>query len=317
MLYVAVIWGASDFYNFGSNLMGSTLRQDWLVALGLGACAIKKERYALGGVLMAYAGLIRAFPAMATFFFMVPMAWFAFDSLWSRRKLPSLAEWRAGQRPALRAFTGAAACVVALVALTSLLFGFKDSWIAWKEKIEIHATGPSTNNVGLRNVLAFKSELSAKSLAESPQVGPLGDWSNAQRITFASRRPLFYAILLIATVLGLLACRGRRLDEVALIGLLLIPFYFYPSNYYCHFVFLLPMAVVGPRLDRERTFAIVFIVLAAMCVGQYFTLQEGWHDLRYTYQSYLLLIGFGIILAHLAWESLKLAPFSRAKEGTE
>jgi hypothetical protein len=91
MLYVAVIWGASDFYNFGSNLMGSTLRQDWLVALGLGACAIKKERYALGGVLMAYGGLIRAFPAMATFFFLVPMAWFAFDAWWSRRKLPTRA----------------------------------------------------------------------------------------------------------------------------------------------------------------------------------------------------------------------------------
>ncbi|HEX7500842.1 MAG TPA: hypothetical protein VF524_11155, partial [Polyangia bacterium] len=85
----------------------------------------------------------------------------------------------------------------------------------------------------------------------------------------------------------------------------------YPSNYYCHFVFLLPMAVVGQRLDRDRSFAIVFIVLAGMCIGQYFTLAEGWTDLRYTYQSFLLLIGFGIILAHLAWESLKLAPFSK------
>jgi len=312
MLYVAVIWGASDFYNFGSNLMGSTLRQDWLVALGLGACALKKERWALGGVLMAYGGLIRAFPAMATFFFLVPMAWFAFDTWWARRKLPTRAEWRKNQRPALRAFVGAAACVVVLVVATSALFGFKGSWVAWKEKIEIHATGPSTNNVGLRNVLAFSPDYSAKSLSEHRVAGPMGDWGTAQRMTFAARRPLFYAILLIATALGLLACRGRRLEEAALIGLLLIPFYFYPSNYYCHFVFLIPMAVVGPRLDRERTFAIVFIVLAAMCIGQYFTLAEGWTDLRYTYQSFLLLIGFGIILAHLAWESLKLAPFTRA-----
>ena len=311
MLYVAVLWGASDFYNFGSNLMGSTLRQDWLVALGLGACAIKKERYALGGVLMAYGGLIRAFPAMATFFFLVPMAWFAFDAWWSRRKLPTKSEWREGQRPALRAFTGAAICVAVLVALTSLMFGFRGSWIAWKEKIEIHATGPSTNNVGLRNVLAFNPNLSAKALTEHRRPGPWDDWGTTQRMTFEARRPLFYAILLIATALGLLACRGRRLEEIALIGLLLIPFYFYPSNYYCHFVFLLPMAVVGPRLDRERTFAIVFMVLAGMCIGQYFTLAEGWTDLRYTYQSFLLLIGFGIILAHLAWESLKLAPFGK------
>jgi hypothetical protein len=214
----------------------------------------------------------------------------------------------------LRAFTGAAICVAVLVSLTSLKFGFAGSWVAWKEKIEIHATGPSTNNVGLRNVLAFNPNLSAKGLMEHRRPGPWDDWGTAQRMTFAARRPLFYAILLIATVLGLLACRGRRLDEVALIGLLLIPFYFYPSNYYCHFVFLLPMAVVGPRLDRERSFAIVFIVLAGMCIGQYFTLAEGWTDLRYTYQSFLLLIGFGIILAHLAWESLKLAPFAKRGE---
>ncbi len=308
MLYVVVIWGATDFYNFGSNLMGSTLRHDWLVALGFGACALKKGRYALGGVLMAYGGLIRAFPAMATFFFLVPMGWFAFDAWLARRKLPTWAEWRSGQRPALRAFTGAAICVIVLVATTSALFGVRGSWIAWKEKIEVHATGPSTNNVGLRNVLAFSPELSAKALSEHRRAGPWGDWGNAQRMTFAARRPLYYAILLLATALALIACRGRRLDEAALIGLLLIPFYFYPSNYYCHFVFLLPMAVVRPRLDRDKTFASVFIVLAAMCIGQYFTLAEGWTDLRYTYQSFLLLIGFGIILLLLAWESLRLAP---------
>jgi len=48
-----------------------------------------------------------------------------------------------------------------------------------------------------------------------------------------------------------------------------------------------------------------------MCVGQFFSLAEGWTDLRYTYQSFVLLIGFAIILGYLAWESLKLAPFRK------
>ncbi len=311
MLYVVVIWGATDFYNFGSNLMGSTLRQDWLVALGFGACAIRKKRYLLGGVLMAYGGLIRAFPAMATFFFVVPMAWFVFDYWYAKKKLPSFAQLRGAERPAIHAFIGATICVIALVAATSAMFGFSDSWIAWKQKIEIHATGPSTNNVGLRNVLAFSPSLSAKALTEHRRTGPWGDWGTAQKMTFASRRPLYYGILLIATALGLMACRGRKLEEVALIGLLLIPFYFYPSNYYCHFVFLLPLVVVRPEEDRDKAFATVFLVLAGMCVGQFFSLAEGWTDLRYTYQSFVLLIGFAIILGYLAWESLKLAPFRK------
>ena len=99
---------------------------------------------------------------------------------------------------------------------------------------------------------------------------------------------------------------------MALIGLLLIPFYFYPSNYYCHFVFLLPLVAVRPALDRDKTFATVYVVLAAMCVGQYSSLAEGWTDLRYTYQSFILLTGFGVILGYLAWESLKLAPFLKS-----
>src|SRR5262249_259823 len=63
MLLVVILFGATDFYQFGSNLVGSTLRQDWLVALGLGACALQQQRWFLGGMFVAYAGLIRAFPA--------------------------------------------------------------------------------------------------------------------------------------------------------------------------------------------------------------------------------------------------------------
>jgi len=306
MLYVAVLWGASDFYNFGSNLMGSTLRQDWLVALGLGVCAIKLRWPFLGGVLIAYGGLIRAFPAMAAIFLAVPLGWFAVDYWRAHRRIPKIADFRLHQRPALRAFTGAAVCVVGLLLVTSALFGAKDSWGKWYQKIEIHATGPSSNNVGLRNILAFDPGLSAKSLAEK-QAGDI--WEQTQRSTFASRRPLFYLINLIATALVLIACRGRSLEQASLLGLMLIPFYFYPSNYYCHFVFLLPLAVsVAEQPERNRSFALVFIVLALMAVGQSFTLAEGWIDTRYTYQSYLLLVGFAVIMVELARESLRLAP---------
>jgi hypothetical protein len=132
-----------------------------------------------------------------------------------------------------------------------------------------------------------------------------------QRSTFAARSPLFYGILLIVTALSLLACRGRSLEQVAVVGLLLVPFVFYPSNYYCHFVFLLPLAVAGSHEERDPIFAWVFIVLAALCVGQVFTLRETWVDLRYTYQSFLLLIGFVAIMARIAWQSLALAPLRK------
>jgi hypothetical protein len=222
--------------------------------------------------------------------------------------LPALADWRAGQKPALRALLGAAACVVILVGLSSAMFGLRGSWTAWNERIANHATDPSTNNVGLRNVLAFDSKFSAERLIADHVPAPQDEWVRRQRSTFAAHRPLFYALLVMATALALLACRGRRLEQVALIGLLLVPFYFYPSNYYCHFIFLLPLVAVGPQGERDASFAWGFIILAAMCVGQYFTLHGEWLDLRYTYQSLLLLAGLVVMLVQLAWSSLKRAP---------
>jgi len=237
----------------------------------------------------------------------VPLGWFAVDYWRSHRRLPKIAELRSAQRPAMRAFTGAAVCVIASLVITSALFGAWDSWGKWYQKIEIHATGPSSNNVGLRNLLAFDPDFSAKGIARRHAPD---NWEQMQRSTFAARRPLFFLVSLIVTGLALIACRKRSLEQVALLGLMLIPFYFYPSNYYCHFVFLLPLAVAvsGPNAERNRSFAMVFVVLAAMAVGQAFTLAEGWTDTRYTYQSFLLLIGFTIILIELARESWRLAP---------
>jgi hypothetical protein len=184
--------------------------------------------------------------------------------------------------------------------------------MAWQEKIGHHATDPSTNNVGLRNVLAFDPDFAAERLIAKSQPAPDAEWVRTQRLTFADRSPLFYGILLVVTALALLACRGRSLEQAALVGLLLVPFYFYPSNYYCHFVFLLPLAVASPHGERDHIFVWVFIVLAALCVGQVFTLRETWVDLRYTYQSFLLLIAFVAILARIAWQSLALAPLRQS-----
>ncbi len=318
MLYVATLWGASDFYNFGSNLMGSTLRQDWLVAIGIGACLIKLGKPFWGGFLIAYAGLVRAFPAMATFFLAMPVVWFAVDYWRTHRRLPKVAELRVAQRPALRAMAGAAVCVVGLFLLTSAIFGAKDSWGTWYKKIEIHATGPSSNNVGLRNVLAFDSNFTAKALGERRHPDVWKEWEDRQRSTFAARKWLFYLLVLIATSLGLVACRGRTLEQASLIGLLMIPYYFYPSNYYCHYVFLIPMAVAaqGKGATRDRTFAVVFTVLALMAIGQYFTLLEGMTDSRYTWQSVLLLLGTFAILVKLAVESLQRYPLTLGASGT-
>jgi hypothetical protein len=314
MLYTVVLFGATDFYQFGSNLMGSTLRQDWLVAIGLGACALKVGRPFLGGFLLAYAGLIRAFPALAALFLLVPLGFWIGGWVRAHRRLPTVAEALREQRATLRAIAGAASAVVGLIALSGAIFGFRDAWLTWWTKMQIHATGPSTNNVGLRNILAWRPWNAAKVVIKQEHPEPWVEWQRLQIESFAQLRPVFLLVNAAAIALALLAARKRPLHQAALLGLTLIPFLFYPSNYYCHFIFLLPlaMAVGGPADDRDRNFAGVFVVLATLCVGQYFTLAEGWSDLRYTYQTFWLLGAFTVILGTLGWQGLRAWRAERA-----
>jgi hypothetical protein len=316
MLYTVILFGATDFYQFGSNLMGSTLRQDWLVALGLGACALKKDRPFLGGALLAYGGLIRAFPALAALFLLVPVAVFAVDTWVVKRRLPGLGELKAAQGRTLRAIAGAAVAVIGLILVTSGVFGFQQGWITWIKKIEIHATGPSTNNVGLRNLLAYRPSDTIRSLSRRQSHE---SWDRRQVANFNQLRPLFYLINLLAFGLLVVGVARRPLYQTSLLGLLLVPFFFYPSNYYCHFVFLLPMAVAGatrvPGDDADRLFGLVTAVIASMSVGQYFTMQEGWTDERYSQQSLLLLAGFAAIIIALAAEGLRTLRAERAARG--
>ena len=156
MLYTVILFGATDFYQFGSNLMGSTLRQDWLVALGLGACALKKGRPCPGRV---PAGLRRAHPRLprdgrpvlagAGGVFMGRVA----GSSAAGAAHPARIAGRPGRT--LRGIAGAAMAVVRPGAGDlGCLRAQGQAGAPGSPKIEMHAVGPSTNNVGLRNLLA-------------------------------------------------------------------------------------------------------------------------------------------------------------------
>ncbi|HEX3694733.1 MAG TPA: hypothetical protein VH374_05020 [Polyangia bacterium] len=310
VLLVMIMFGATDYSRFGTNLMGSTLRLDWMCGMGLAACAFKRRRYALGGGLVAYAGLIRAFPALAAFMMCAPGIWWLIETVRAGKKFPSLSALREGLRPTLRAIAGGLGTLAVLVALSSALFGLSGSWGAWFEKIRIHAEQPNTNHVGLRNVLAYDGDRVGQRVIDNSVVESWATWQREQLERFEARKPIFYLGVLLYTGLAFAACRRRRLDQAALAGLILIPIFFYPANYYCHYVFLLPLLgtrdqqTVDQQLaSRDWLFTYVSAVLLAMTVMQYPTLFTGWSDVVYTWQSVILLVGFAAILGGLCWDT--------------
>jgi hypothetical protein len=295
-LVCLVIYGASTFPWFGSNWAGSTLRNDWMVSVGLGVCALKARRWMLGGFLLAGGAMIRAFPAVSVFYLVAPALVAYAERAYRERRLVSLRETYGDLVPLVWALAGATLCVAIGVGASTAAFGFSHSWGDWAHKIAMHSVQPNINHVGLRTLIQFDP---SKTLRALSQTG--GDWSYWQIHTFIARRPLYVLAIAAFTALALAACRGRSLHQAALIGMMMIPIYFYPSNYYLHYVFILPLLIdESEEPAQRRLWGLVGVVMLLVCVSEYWGFENVGVDERYAQWSVGALLGYLAILLALA-----------------
>jgi hypothetical protein len=293
-----IVFGATDFPMLGSNWAGATLRFDWMAGMALGACAFRTGRYALGGGLLGYAAMMRAFPALSIALIGGALALELLRFVRSARRLPTLAELRAEHRPALTALLSAFIVCGALFSLSVGLFGVKP-WGQWAHKIEIHNQKSNTNHVGLRTALSFHPDRVPGKLA-GPD--PWLRWDEAQRSTFAERKPLFILAALAFIAAAIYACAGAPLERAAVLGLVLVPVLSYPANYYMHAIFILPIAAAALATRRK---ILAELVLFALCVVQYRTTLPMGGDMRFFWQSVILLSAIVLLLALLVWDRAK------------
>ncbi len=286
-LVTMVIFGANDFYMFGSNWAGATLRHDWMVYLGLGVCALKTRRFVLGGALLAMSALIRAFPAITLLALVVPLGWWVYDRYQRDGKLPHPREILEGNQWLLRTALGAVGCVAVMVLFSSLVLGF-DSWPLWVKKISSFTSDPHVNHVSLLTVTS-------------------GSEGN-QALVRSSRLPFHIGATAVYLALGVWAARRSAPHQVALIGMMMMPVLMYPANYYIHFIFLLPMLVdekpagSSPRIGPFT--AKVWMALLGLCVAQYFTVKEKELDVHFYNASVLLMITTLVVLVFLIQRGL-------------
>jgi len=302
MLLCLILFGTTDFVRFGATLVGSTLRFDWIAALGLAACAFKTGRPLMGGSLITLSALIRAFPAAALPFLAVPALWWSAERLRASPRAFLPAFWRE-QRPLLRTVLGSTLCGVTLMIASTAAFTFEDGWGAWFEKISIHADKPNVNHVGWRTALTYEPDKKAEMLFVRAHPEPWTLWQEAQLAAFSRRKPVFWLGVVAFAGLAILACRGRPLHEAILVGMLMVPVLFYPANYYLHYVALLPL-LASERSATGETPGLWWWIptcLLILCVAQYPTLAESWADVCFAQQSWILLACFSAILVPLAW----------------
>lgn len=277
-----IVFGANDFYMFGSNWAGATLRNDWMVYLGLGACALKTGRNKLGGALLAMSALIRAFPAVSLLALGVPVLYEYLDEAKERGTFGNVWAFLKARKWFMDALIGATVCVVGWVLVSSLVLGF-DAWPLWVKKISSFTASPHVNHISLLTMTA-------------------GSEGN-QALVLRERFPLHVGLSLAYAGLALWAAYKKPPHVAALLGILLMPIVMYPANYYIHFIFVLVLLVDEPlgfaeRFAREAS-GKVWLTLLLLCSALYMTVRENDLALHFYNASVLLMAALAALLVFL------------------
>ncbi len=282
-----IVFGATDLYMFGTDWAGATLRNDWMAALGLGVCALKVRRWYLGGALLAYAGMIRAFPGIAVIGLAVPPLWWLYDQ---RSRKPSLHEFARTHEGTLRAIGAAAVTVLALVALSSAVLS-PSAWVGWAKKAAVLTSGYHVNHVSYHSIISTDYET----------------WELLEGWTHSFPRLVLYALGIVGFgVLTVRAARNRAPHHAAVIALFMIPVAFYAANYYYHYVFLLPLLAIAD--GEERRDARIWAVLLGMCTVEYLATVAPTLSQHFVTESICLMTAYLVILVLLNREAEARGP---------
>lgn len=277
-LVAMTLFGAMDFYMFGTNWFGAALRHDWLALWALGLAALKKERFALGGALLAWSALIRAFPALAFVTVTAPAVFATLAQLRAQGRAFSFAQWRRENRPLLQVAQGAVLFGGALFVLSALVFGF-DAWTEWLRKVSLLNADGHVNNLAVRTWVT-----NAK-----------GPWAG---------------LVALSLVLVFTAARRASWHEAASYGVVLLPVVFNPANYYLHSVFLLAALGGEAKGEPSRAGTLVWLALLLMCVGSFFTSLTSDLGTHFRLDTGVLLTALGAVMAVKLFASLESSPAS-------
>ena len=107
----------------------------------------------------------------------------------------------------------------------------------------MHANRPNVNHLGLTALVSFDPDNLWHALRERGEDPAL--WQPLTAQAMRDRWWIIAAGMTAYTGLAIAACRRLRLSDAAVIGTMMIPIYFYPSNYYLHILFIWPLLLAG------------------------------------------------------------------------
>ncbi len=184
---------------------GAFLRQDWLAAVGVAVCLLKRRAFGLAGILMAYAFMVRVFPGG---FLVGPAVVFVRHLVDGRSTV-----WF--RRLAIGFVVGVGLCLVA----GSLVGAGPSAWSDFRWNLDKHHGTWLTNNVGLKNVLLYDRATMRRDDVDFKLPEPWIRWQEKMnRLQEERRVPL---LLAAASLLVVVVAASWRLEihEAAVLGM--------------------------------------------------------------------------------------------------
>lgn len=261
------------------------LRYDWVAALLIAMCLLKEKRHALAGVVTAWAGLVRFFPAVWMF---GPFARGLTALIWPRdddgkereadakkKSAPAIPFMARVDRRLVQMALAFVISIGAIEALAVVVYG-TDSVRAHTTKLSEHVKPEelSSRRIGLALALSYDGELLPKNIPHERKV----------KIKHQSTERMVLALALLLV----LAVGTRRLSDDLAFGLGMIPFFLLSTASYYYYVARVTLIVVhASDLTKLRNrFGLTWLLLLEVLTHYAETAHPG-------HRVYLI--------GHLAW----------------
>jgi hypothetical protein len=184
---------------------GAFLRLDWLAAVGIAACQLRRGRHRAAGLLVAYAGMVRIFP----FALLLGPAVLAVRALVRKEDLGWA--WKLAQGVVLGILLGLAA--------GALTGRGPAAWEEFAGNLDKHRGTWLTNNAGLANVVLYDTDTMTRKDVVWSLPEPWMHWQEKMDRLLAERRPWIWALAGVYLLLIAAASWRARPDEALVLGI--------------------------------------------------------------------------------------------------
>ena len=247
---------------------GAFLRHDWLFFTIAVVCLLKKEKFFLAGLALAYATLLRLFPGLMV---VGPL-------------LAGIEYFRVHKKvdPGFLKFVAGGALGCALLFPLSLQLGGLETWTRFVQNTSKHANTPLTNHMGLRTIVSYRPDTRGTWLRDGAAIDPWAKWKETRVVKFHEARPLFVLLLLGLASLIYLAVRQTKAElwVAAALGTgYIVAGAELTCYYYCFFIGLACLH------EKRREVGLVLTVLLAttlVIASAAVPGLSGWLDDQYT-----------------------------------